>query len=72
VDFETGWGFTASGGECGEGRDQTVPLALRHVVYDTGDFLAAVRGDRVHDLLPAWGQLDDQFATRGRVRLAVD
>jgi hypothetical protein len=41
-------------------------------VYDTGDFLAAVRGDRVHDLLPAQGQLDDQVATRGRVRSAVD
>ena len=52
VDFETGRGFTASGGECGEARDQTVPLPLRHVVYDPGDFLAAARGDRVHDPCP--------------------
>jgi hypothetical protein len=55
LDFETCRRFTASGGECGEGRDQTVPLAFRHVAYDPGDFLAAVRGDRVHDLLPARG-----------------
>jgi hypothetical protein len=68
VEFKTSRGFTASGGECGEGRDQTVPLAFRHVAYDTGDFVATVRGDRVHDLLPAPGQLDDQFATQGRVR----
>jgi hypothetical protein len=31
-----------------------------------------VRGDRVHDLLPAPRQLDDQFAMQGRVRPAVD
>ena len=55
LDFETGWGLTASGGECGEGRDQAVPLGLRHVAYDPGDFLAAVRGDRVHDVLPVRG-----------------
>jgi hypothetical protein len=72
VYFETSRGFTASGGECGEGRDQTVPLAFRHVAYDPGDFLAAVRSDGVHNLLPAPGQLDDQFATQGRVRPAVD
>jgi len=55
LDFETSWGFTASGGECGEGRDQTVPLAFRHAANDPGDLVAAVRGDRVHDLLPARG-----------------
>jgi hypothetical protein len=66
VDFETSRGFTASGGECGEGSDQTVPLAFRPVVYDPRDFLTAVRGDCVHNLLPAPGQLDDRFATQGR------
>ena len=41
-------------------------------MYDPGDFLAAVRGDRLHHLLPAPGQLNDQFPTQGRVRPAVD
>jgi hypothetical protein len=31
-----------------------------------------VRGDRVHNLLPAPGQVDDQFTTQGRVRPTVD